>query len=348
VVEVIVMVRKVGLSVALLAAAFAAAPAAAQMSYGKAPRINKEPELPAGVGIEQKIGTKVPLDLTFYDHDGKDVLLGDCVTGKPTILVMAYYACPKLCTEVLNGLVRELKALNRLGLSAGRDFNVVTVSINPKDAPTFARMKRKSYLTEYDKRPEDEPGWWFLTASHGQGTDLLAAQDKVTTLAKAVGFNYAADNQKAYDEAAGEPDPVKQKILMEKAVRKTKEYVHESAVIVLTPDGRISQYHLGLAPMNYHAEDLRKSLDAASGGKMGSVITDVKVLCFAYDVNDGHYKPVMRAMGLLAVPFAALAVGIAYVTWRKARRERPVAPEAAAAVGRPVYVQAGPPGPPAG
>jgi len=342
------MVRKVGLSAALLAAVVAAAPAAAQMSYGKAPRINKEPELPAGVGIDQKIGAKVPLDLTFYDHDGKEIRLGDCVAGKPTILVLAYYACPKLCTEVLNGLVRELKALNRLGLSAGRDFNVVTVSINPKDAPTFARMKRQSYLAEYDKRPEDEPGWWFLTASHGQGTDLLAAQEKVTALAAAVGFNYAADNQKAYDEAAAEPDLLRRKILLEKAVRKTKEYVHASTVIVLTGDGTVSQYQLGLAPADYTAEDLRKSLDTAAGGRVGSLVTRAALLCFAYDTHEGHYKPVMRALGLLAVPFALLAVGIAYMTWRKASRERPVAPGETAALARPVYVQAGPPGPPGG
>ena len=79
------MNRRIILPVALLAAALAAGPAAAQMSYGKAPRVPQEPELPPGVGLDQKLGAKVPLDLVFYDHDGKPVRLGDCVNGKPTI-----------------------------------------------------------------------------------------------------------------------------------------------------------------------------------------------------------------------------------------------------------------------
>jgi protein SCO1/2 len=333
------MARRLILPVALIAAAFAAAPAAAQMAYGRAPRLPKEPVEPPGVKIEQKLGAKVPLDLVFHDHLGRVVKLAECVNGKPTILVLAYYTCPKLCTEVLNGLVRELKALNRLGLSAGKDFNVVTVSINPKDAPTFARMKRQSYLDEYDKRPEDEPGWWFLTASHGQGTNLLEAQDRIDALAAAVGFHYAADNHRAYEEAEAESDPTKRGIMREKAIRHTKEYVHESAIVVLTPDGTISQYHLGLAPGNYTAEDIRKSLNGAAGGRMGSVIDGIKVMCFSYDVHSGRYEPVMRVMGFLAASVALFVVGLTYMTVRRARREKPVAPAEAAGAGRPAYVQ---------
>lgn len=333
------MTRWIGTAlIACSVALVATTPAIAQMSYGKAPRINKEPELPAGVGIDQKLGAQVPLDMTFSDHVGQQVSLGSCINGKPTILVLAYYSCPKLCTEVLNGMVRELKALTRLGLSAGRDFNVITVSINPKDAPTFARMKRQSYLNEYDKRPEEEQGWWFLTASQGQGTDLLAAQAKIDQLAETVGFSYAADNQKMYDEAATEEDPTRKQILHEKAIRKTKEYVHASTLMILTPEGKISQYHHGLAPMEYTAEDIRKSLDTASNGEMGSVVTRIATLCFAYDSTEGHYRPVMQMLGLFAAPFAILAIAIVVYTWRRARLEKPIAkPEA----GRAAYVQVG-------
>jgi protein SCO1/2 len=308
----------------LLAAIVAAPPAAAQMSYGKAPRLSQEPDLPAGVGVDQKIGNKIPLDLVFHDHNGKPIRLADCVGGKPTVLVLAYYACPKLCTEVLNGLVRELKAMNRIGLSAGRDFNVVTVSINPKDAPPFARMKRLSYLEEYDRRPENEAGWWFLTASHGQGTDLLAAYEQVQTLATAVGFNFAADNQSQYDEAATEGDPTKKRLLLEKAIRKTKDYVHPSVVMILTPDGTLSQYHLGLAPMDYTAEDIRTSLTTASDGKMGSLATRAALLCFAYDTAEGHYRPVMRALAVVAAPFPLLIGLIVFFAWRRSRREQAI------------------------
>ena len=244
--------------------------------------------------------------------------------------VLAYYACPKLCTEVLNGLVRELKALNRIGLSAGRDFNVVTVSINPKDAPTFARMKRLSYLEEYDKRPEDEPGWWFLTASHGQGTDVVAAYETVQTLAGAVGFKYAADNHRQYEEAAAEPDPARRRALLDKAVHRTKDYVHPSVVMILTPNGTVSQYFRGLAPIEYNAEDLRKALHTAADGKMGSKIDQLVQLCFAYDSAEGHYRPVMAAMGIAAAPFPFIVGAIVYCAWRRARREKPIHPNEAA------------------
>lgn len=324
------MLRRLTPPAALLAALLAAAPAAAQMSYGKAPRLNKEPELPPGVGLEQKLGAKVPLDLTFYDHDGQPVRLGDCVGDKPTVLVLAYFSCPKLCTEVLNGLVGEMKKLSRVGLSAGRDYHVITVGINPKETWTFARIKREAYLAEYDRRNPAEPGWWFLTASHGQGTDVLEAEEKVRTLARAVGFNYAADNHKAYEQAAEETDPVKARVKMETAVRKTKDYVHPSMLAVLTPDGTVSQYHLGLAPQDYTAEDIRRSLEAAKGGRVGSLVSRLALLCFAYDEHTGKYEPVMRALAVVALPFPLLIGAIVYSAWRRHRREKAITPAAAA------------------
>jgi protein SCO1 len=316
--------QRIALLLALLLTAFAAGPASAQMSYGRAPRVNKEPDLPPGVGVEQKLGAKVPLDLKLFDHEGRETTIGEATAGKPTILVLAYFACPKLCTEVLNGLVGEMKALARLGLKCGDDYRVVTVSINPKDAPAFARMKRRSYLDELDKRPDSEAGWAFLTASHGQGTDLLEAQDKITLLATAVGFGYQPDNFKAYEEADAllATDAVKGKLLREKAIRKTKDYVHASTLIVLTNDGTISRYHHGLAPVDHTAEDVRKSLKDAAGGSIGSLSTQMATLCFAYDQATGHYQPVMNALALAAAPFPFLIAGIIYLAFRRHRREK--------------------------
>ncbi|CAN5429335.1 SCO family protein [soil metagenome] len=306
----------------------------AQMSYGRAPRPNPEPSLPDGVGLKQKPGEQVPLDLVFHDHDGKEVSLKDCVGGKPTILVLAYFSCPKLCTEVLNGLVGELKALTRLGLRAGKDFNVVTVSINPKDAPAFARMKRLSYLDEYDHRAETEAGWWFLTASHGQGTNLIEAEEKIRKLADAVGFNYVANNHEAYKQAAAEPDSSKQRVKLDTAIRKTKDYIHPSAVMILTPDGKLSQYFHGLPKSQggtdleagYNAEDLRLALSNANGGKIGTMLNRMAVNCFAYDDLSATYKLNMEILRWVAAPFVLLVLGIVYRAWRHSKREKALTP----------------------
>ncbi len=310
-----------------VATAIAAPGVSAQMSYGKAPLIAKEPDLPPGVGVEQKLGAQVPLDMTFFDHNGTEVSLKDCIGDKPTILILAYFTCPKLCTEVLNGLVSEMKALTRIGLSAGRDYNVITISINPKDSPNFAMMKRQSYLREYDKRSDSENGWWFLTTSQGQGTNLYDAYTKIRTLAEAVGFNYAADNRLAYDEAqkvSDSGDTLKGHQMTESAVRKTKDYIHASTIMILTPGGQVSQYHHGLAPQDYNAEDIRKSLSTASDGKMGSLLTSAALLCFAYDQTNGHYKFVLRGVGLVALPFPFIVGWIAYAAWRRSRSEKKI------------------------
>lgn len=315
-----------------LAIGVIAGDAHAQMSYGRAPRVPKEPDLPAGVSVTEKLGEQVPLDLPFFDHYGKEIKLADCVNGKPTILVLAYFSCPKLCTEVLNGLVGEMKPLTRFDLRAGKYFNVITVSINPKDAPTFARVKRDSYLREYDNRPEDETGWWFLTASHGQGTNLPEAEAKIRQLANAVGFNYVADNHRAYEQANAEADPVKKNLMLETAIRKSKDYIHPSVVMVLTPEGKISQYFHGLPRpiagsdfedgLGYNAEDLRKALATANGGRIGSHFKNAMMSCYAYDDQSATYKLNMGYLRWAAAPFALLAPGIAFVAWRRARKER--------------------------
>lgn len=327
------------LLIAMLLTGLLAGGARAQMSYGRAPKVNKEPELPPGVGVTQKLGAQIPLDLVFRDHDGHDIRLADCLQGKPTILVLAYFSCPKLCTEVLNGLVGEMKPLTRFSLRAGKDFNVVTVSINPRDAVAFARMKRLSYLEEYDKRPEHEPGWWFLTANHGQGTNLPEAEQKIRQLADAVGFNYAPDNHKAYAQAYAEPDDAKRHVMLETAIRKTKDYVHPSMVVVLTPEGKVSQYFHGLPRSaggnlddGYTAEDLRQALAAANGGKIGTLLNRMAISCYAYDDLSANYKLNMGRLQWAAAPFLLLVPGIAFYAWRQARRER-IAPRLPATAG---------------
>jgi protein SCO1 len=300
----------------------------AQMAYGKAPRIKRDPQLPEGVGVEQKHGAQLPLDETFTDHDGKAITLRDAIGGKPTILVLGYASCPKLCNELLNATVKELRALNRLGLVAGRDYQLVRISIDPKESHLFARKMRESYLEELDKRSPSEPGFWFLTANHGQGTDVVEARERVLRVANSIGFTFSADNQNDIDKAAAANDLK----FFERTVRKSKDFVHASVLTIVTPSGTVSQYLHGLSRLNnspdspeeagWTAEDIRQSLKVAGDGQLGSVTTRLAMLCFAYDEQSGHYQPVMRAMGLVALPFPFIIGLIAWTAWKRSRREK--------------------------
>ena len=312
------------ISFSLAAVLLAAGSASAQrVSYGMAPHVERDPELRGRAGVVNKLGTVVPLDQTFYDHNGKPVVLKDCVGGKPTILVLAYYTCPKLCTEVLNGLVVEMRKMARDGYECGRDYHVVTVSINPMDSSPFAFKKRRSYLDELDKRPDTEEGWWFLTASHGQGTNVVEAYRQIRTLADAVGFEYVPENQKSYDDAA-ELAPAAQEAALNQAVRRTKDYVHPSVLTFLTPEGKVARYLQGLAPEDYGARDVKFGLVEAGDGKFGSFVDRAAMLCFTYDQHslNGRYKLGMNALAAVAAPFPIIIGLIVYFTWRKSRRER--------------------------
>jgi protein SCO1 len=308
-------------------AVFATADARAQMSYGKAPMIVRDPELPGQAKIEPKLGEQLPLDERFYDHDGKEISLRDAIGGKPTILILAYSSCPKLCNELLNDTVSALRALARLGLVAGKDYQLVRVSIDPKEAPIFSRKMRESYLAELDKRSPDEPGFWFLTANHGQGTDVVGTREKILKLADLLGFRYAADNQKALDDAANDPKQ------LEKAVRKTKDFVHASALYVVSPTGTVSTVLQGLkrspelpVENGWTPEDIRQALLTAADGKLGTSVQRLAMLCFAYDSTSGHYKPTMRAMGLIALPFPFAIGFIVWTAMRRSRAERKLTP----------------------
>lgn len=166
-----------------------------------------EPELLRQVGIEQRLDTLVPLDLMFQDETGQDVRLGDYMQGKPVILTLAYYDCPRLCPLVLTGLV---KAMRVLPLRLGQDFKVLTVSIDPRDTPEKAMAAKRDYLRRYG-HPEAADGWHFLTGR----------QAAIARLAERVGFRYTYDAEQA-------------------------QYAHASGLMVLTPAGKLARYFYGL------------------------------------------------------------------------------------------------------
>jgi protein SCO1/2 len=159
------------------------------------------------VGFDQKLGDRVPQDITLAAEDGSPVRFAELLRGRPVVLALVYYECPMLCTMVLNGVVSGLKPL---AFTAGKEFDVVVVSFDANEKPPLARAKKAAYLERYDRLGTAD-GWRFLTGDQG-------AIDRLTT---AVGFRYAWD----------EP---------------TKQFAHPSGVVVLTPDGTISRYLFGI------------------------------------------------------------------------------------------------------
>jgi protein SCO1/2 len=203
-------VRRSLLSLALIAGA--AVPAFAQVTKPLSVPPPGQPAtavIPAlrDVGIDQKLDARVPLDLPFVDDAGRDVRLGDYFGERPIILVLSYYECPVLCTQVLNGVVSSMLPLT---FTAGQDFEVVAVSFDPGETPGMARGKRDDFIRRYG-RPGSERGIHFLTGR----------ESSIAALTSAVGFKYA------YDE-------------------KIDQYGHPAAITLLTRDGRVSRYLFGI------------------------------------------------------------------------------------------------------
>jgi protein SCO1/2 len=253
----------------LISIALLVSPAAcsAQLT-GPVQNIGVRPELLKDVGIDQKLNAVIPLGLTFRDENGHAVRLSEIFGQKPVVLALVYYNCPMLCTQVLNGLDRSLKDVP---MDVGKEFNVVTVSIDPSETSKLASAKHDLYAGIYG-RPGAAPGWHFLTGEESQ----------ILQLANAVGFRYAYDAD-------------------------SKQFAHASAVMVLTPEGKISRYFYGIT---YPARDMRLGLVEASEGKIGSAVDQVLLFCYHYDPVTGKYglliSRLIKTGGLLTV----LAIGI--------------------------------------
>ncbi len=258
---------KMGLVAGLLGAALAAA-TATRAQFITSENIGVHPNLLRQVRFDQRLNHTIPLNLTFTDEHGKTVELRQYFGTKPVILALVYYTCPMLCTQVLNGLDR---ALENIPPTIGKDFNVVTVSIDPNDTPVLAATKQAVYTGMYN-RPGAAQGWNFLV---GQET-------QINQLADAVGFHYAYD-----------PD--------------SKQYAHAAGIMVLTPQGKLSSYFYGV---QYRERDLRLALDQASGGKVGSPIDQALMYCYHYDAYNGKYDLLISRVMKIAGGLTVLAGGI--------------------------------------
>jgi len=197
------------------------------------------------ITIAQRLNQQIPLNLVFRDETGKLVHLGDYFGKRPVILSLVYYKCRILCPEEMDGLVG---ALEMVKFNPGRDFNVVFVSIDPTETPALAAQEKALYVKRYG-RPGTANGWHFLT---GQ-------EPEIEKLATAVGFGYV--------KVQG-PDG------------KLSQYAHASSLELLTPQGRLSQYFLGV---EYSPKELDLGLVQASHGAIGSLVDNLLTYCYRYD-----------------------------------------------------------------
>jgi protein SCO1 len=270
------------------------------------------------VGFDQRLGASVPLDVHFFDDSGHRVALGDVIRNRPVILVMTYFQCPNLCTLVLNGLTSGLR---NVSFNAGRQFDVVAVSIDPRDTPSLARQKKAAYVTRYGRsgktgKRRDTPGKHGDTQGERGGTPgelggktdnasngwhfLTGDQPDITRLAQAIGFRYFYDDQ-------------------------SRQYAHAAGIVVLTRTGRIARYLPGVV---FPDQELRLALVEASSGRIGTLTDRLWLLCYHFDDTTGRYtllvERILRAAAALVV--LALATLIGFLILRERARKRGVTP----------------------
>jgi len=265
---------------AVCACALAALPAGNAQPAGPLPR---EIE---GVGVTERLDGPLPLDLPLVDEAGRPTTLGAYLRpDRPLVLVLAYYECPMLCTLVLDGLVEAMRGIDWV---PGREFDVVTLSIDPDETPDLARRKSESYLTAYG-RPEARDGWQFLTGP----------VPSIRAIAAAVGFEY-------------------------RYLAAQDEFAHPAVLFVLTPEGRVARYLYGV---RHDPRTFRLSLVEAAAGRIGSAVDRFLLTCYRYDAATGRYTPVAMRILRVAAALTALVLGAILVPlWlreaRAARRKR--------------------------
>lgn len=229
------------------------------------------------VGFDQRLNQQIPLDLTFLDETGQPVQLKQYFGSKPVILSLVYFQCPMLCSQVMNGMAGAFNGITRFNV--GRDFNVVTVSFDPRDTPETAAESKKTYLERY-RRSGAAQGWHFLTGK----------KEQIDALASAVGFRFAWDP-------------------------KIQQFAHASGIMLLTPHGRLAQYYYGI---EYAPRDIQLGLIQSSQGKIGNVVDKVILYCYEYDPARGKYGAVVfRILRLSALATVLVLGGFMIVMFRR-------------------------------
>jgi len=270
-----------GLITATILVAGAALCAKAQVAAPKAElgqtSSAQKPSILDQVGIDQHLNAQVPLDLAFTDENGRPVQLRQYFGQKPVVVTMVYYQCPMLCSQVLNGLAGTLNGITRFNV--GRDFNVITVSFDPRDTPDAAAASKKKFLSRYRREGSDQ-GWHFLTGR----------KDQIEALAQALGFRYAWDPE-------------------------IQQFAHASGIMLLTPGGRVAQYYYGI---EYAPRDLQYGIIEASRGKIGNIVDQMILYCYQYDPAKGKYGAVIfRILKISALATVLVLGGFMVIMFRR-------------------------------
>lgn len=245
-----------------------------------------EPSAPTGlpaalkeVGIDQKLNQQLPIDASFKDETGADVKLGSYFGKRPTVLSLVYYDCPMLCTQVLNGMIASFKTMS---LKPGEDFDVLSISFDPRETPSLAAAKKAVYVNYLPeaKRASANSGWHFLTGD----------ESNIRRVTEAIGFHYR------FDQA-------------------TKQFAHASAIYVVTPEGKLSHYFYGI---EYAPRDLRLGLVEASQNRIGSPVDQLMLYCYHYDPATGRYGAVV--MNIVRLGGVITLIGVVVLLFLLRRR----------------------------
>ncbi|MBP1774000.1 MAG: uncharacterized protein H6Q86_6 [candidate division NC10 bacterium] len=240
------------------------------------------------IGFDQKLGAQLPLDVAFQDETGKTVRLGEYFGEKPVIMLVTYYNCTMLCPLLLDGLVRTLRPLT---FDIGKQFAVLTVSINPRETPAIAASRKELYVQQRYGRPGAERGWHFLTGK----------ADAIAALTQAIGFRYVYDKKK-------------------------DEYAHASGIVIFTPEGKAARYLYGV---EFSPRDTRLALIEAANNTIGNPVDQILLFCYHYDPLTGKYGVIIMNVLRLAGSATAIALGsFMVVMFRRDRRKAAAGGEA--------------------
>lgn len=236
-------------------------------------------EVLAKVGVDQNLDTQLDLGLQFKDEDGKSVRLGEYFGKKPVMITMLQMTCDQVCSAQIEAMTRTM---NEMSFSAGKEFEVLNVSIDPREGPLVAKDVKEEWLKDY-KRPNAKEGWHFLT---GDAKNIKA-------LAKTLGIRYTWH----------EP---------------TKQYIHPDGIVVVTPEGKVSRYFLSF--QDYQPQYLKFAVMEASKDRIGTVVDRLALSCFHYNPNTGKYS--FQIMSFLRIAGAAFVIGSLLAIWGMTRVDK--------------------------
>lgn len=247
-----------------------------------------QPGLPAAevppqlreVGFDQNLNQMLPLDVVFTDEHGRTVNIGDYFGKRPVVLSFVYYGCPMLCLQSLSSLAATLGVMSE---NPGEDFEVVSVSIDPRETPALA-LEKKAHYVERSGKPAIAKGWHYLTGTEGN----------IRRFTKAAGFRYAWDDAQ-------------------------KQFAHPAGIVIATPHGKVSRYLFGI---DYGPRDLRLALLDASEDKISSPLKRALLYCYHYDPATGRYSLAIMRIVQVAGAATALSLGMMIFVWTRRERRQ--------------------------